>query len=64
MTLKTTDGCPDISPKHLALDSDSDGIRDTIDMCAHAKETYNNFQDTDGCPDTRSTELFVDNYDE
>ena len=31
-TLKITDGCPDMSPYVEALDTDSDGIRDTIDQ--------------------------------
>ena len=55
------DGCPDINPNNLALDTDGDGIRDTIDMCPYAQETFNNILDTDGCPDGRSTELFIDN---
>ena len=45
----------------MALDTDLDGIRDTIDLCPYQKETFNNIQDTDGCPDERSTELFIDN---
>ena len=35
---------PDISLCRI-LDSDSDGIRDTVDFCVYAKETYNNYQD-------------------
>ncbi|MCG3780337.1 MAG: hypothetical protein JW390_60038 [Nitrosopumilus sp.] len=42
-------------------DSDSDDIRDTIDMCKFEKETYNGFLDADGCPDNRSTQLFTNN---
>ena len=42
-------------------DSDSDNIRDTVDFCVYEKETYNNYQDEDGCPDTPSTDLFKNN---
>ena len=34
-----------MSPFVESLDSDSDGIRDTVDFCIYAKETYNNYQD-------------------
>ena len=30
-----------MSPNVEALDSDSDGIRDTVDFCVYEKETYN-----------------------
>jgi len=43
-----TDGCPDSVP---SIDSDSDGIPDSIDSCPTQPETINGFQDTDGCPD-------------
>jgi hypothetical protein len=33
-------------------DSDGDGIGDYKDKCPHRPETYNNYQDKDGCPDT------------
>jgi len=33
-------------------DKDNDGIKDYADSCPSAKETYNDYQDTDGCPDT------------
>ena len=43
MVIEDEDGCPDISPDNVALDSDDDGIRDTIDYCVIlAPETYNN----------------------
>ena len=41
-----------ICPHYVeSLDSDSDGIRDTVDFCMYAPETYNSYQDEDGCPD-------------
>jgi len=33
-------------------DGDQDGIYDNIDQCRTEKENFNNYQDTDGCPDT------------
>ena len=33
-------------------DQDNDGIKDNVDSCPSVKETYNDYQDTDGCPDT------------
>jgi len=33
-------------------DSDNDGIPDDVDSCPSQAENYNNYQDTDGCPDT------------
>jgi len=33
-------------------DSDNDGIPDNLDSCINQPENYNNYQDTDGCPDT------------
>ncbi len=50
-----------MSPYVESLDSDSDGIRDTVDFCVYEKETYNNYQDEDGCPDSPSTALFQNN---
>ena len=47
-----------MSPYVESLDSDFDGIRDTVDFCMYAKETYNNYQDEDGCPDEPLTDLF------
>jgi len=35
-----------------AVDTDGDGLEDSIDDCDTQKENFNNFQDTDGCPDT------------
>lgn len=34
------------------VDTDQDGIFDLSDGCINEKETFNNFQDEDGCPDT------------
>ncbi len=34
------------------IDTDGDGIFDLQDGCINQPETINNFQDTDGCPDT------------
>ena len=34
------------------IDTDSDGISDSSDSCPTQSETINNYQDTDGCPDT------------
>jgi len=42
-------GCPDTPPP---ADSDGDGITDDVDSCPSQAENYNNYQDTDGCPDT------------
>lgn len=39
------DGCPDPDP-------DGDGIEGASDQCPGQPETRNNFEDTDGCPDT------------
>ena len=50
-----------MSPFVESLDSDSDGIRDTVDFCVYAKETYNSYQDLDGCPDEPNTKLFANN---
>jgi outer membrane protein OmpA-like peptidoglycan-associated protein len=33
------------------IDSDGDGIPDSVDRCPNEPETYNGFQDEDGCPD-------------
>ena len=46
------DGCPDKFSSNR--DSDSDGIPDGIDTCPLDPENYNNFEDTNGCPDTIS----------
>jgi len=35
------------------LDSDGDGIPDSLDQCDYQKETFNNYIDFDGCPDTK-----------
>ena len=38
----------------LSGDADFDGVTDNVDECPNARETYNQFQDEDGCPDTIS----------
>lgn len=35
------------------LDSDNDGILDNVDSCISEAETFNNYFDSDGCPDTK-----------
>ncbi len=37
------------------FDTDNDGIIDSLDSCPTRPETFNNYQDLDGCPDTIST---------
>jgi outer membrane protein OmpA-like peptidoglycan-associated protein len=39
------DGCPDRDP-------DKDGVQGAADKCPNEPETKNEFEDTDGCPDT------------
>ena len=34
------------------VDTDNDGILDTVDQCVSQPETQNGYQDADGCPDT------------
>lgn len=33
------------------LDTDEDGIEDSVDLCVNQKEIFNGFDDSDGCPD-------------
>ena len=40
-------------------DSDDDSILDIFDDCKYAVETYNNFEDEDGCPDTLYDQTFT-----
>ena len=40
-------------------DSDGDGIFDNVDSCINEKETFNNYQDRDGCPDTIPSDIDV-----
>ncbi len=42
------------------VDTDGDGIFDSVDGCINQPETVNGFQDTDGCPDTAPTSDDVD----
>lgn len=37
------------------VDYDKDGIIDSYDLCPTVAETFNNYKDTDGCPDTVSS---------
>ena len=37
---------------HGAIDSDGDGIIDHRDLCPNQPETFNDFQDRDGYPDS------------
>ncbi len=45
---------PKTTPK-INLDSDGDGIPDSLDVCDYQKETFNNYLDFDGCPDSKPT---------
>lgn len=38
--------------KNMGRDTDGDGFYDKDDQCIDAPETVNDYQDTDGCPDT------------
>ena len=47
---------PTPTPKTTtSLDTDKDGIPDSRDKCDFQKETFNNYLDTDGCPDSKPT---------
>jgi hypothetical protein len=41
-----------VGENETVVDGDNDGIKDNADACPSSKETYNDYQDTDGCPDT------------
>lgn len=41
-----------IGENEKETDKDNDGIKDYADACPSTKETYNDYQDTDGCPDS------------
>src|SRR3972149_1881466 len=58
VTDKDNDGCPDKFTN--LIDTDRDGIPDSNDECPDVRETYNQYQDTDGCPDlvTSTSSLF------
>ena len=47
------DGCPDVKGADSLdfVDTDYDGIQDSMDECPLERENYNKFQDDDGCPD-------------
>ncbi len=59
--LDSVDKCPDVAgvdPDGCPPpDSDGDGIIDANDKCPNDPETFNNYQDEDGCPDTLPTEV-------
>jgi hypothetical protein len=42
-----------------ALDTDKDDIPDNDDSCPTQSETYNNYQDDDGCPDSSAPEIII-----
>ena len=52
MVIKTKTVGPDDVSTELIFDQDNDSIPDLQDRCPLVSETYNNFEDTDGCPDT------------
>jgi len=41
------------------VDSDGDGIADSIDECPMENETFNNYEDNDGCPDFISYNILI-----
>ncbi len=41
-----------LSVAPLVTDSDGDGVPDSSDQCPQQRETLNNYQDSDGCPDS------------
>ena len=34
-----------------AIDTDGDGVPNSVDLCPNEKETWNKYNDHDGCPD-------------
>jgi len=45
---------PSVQPSiQISPDSDGDGILDNVDNCRYEAETYNDYNDRDGCPDTK-----------
>lgn len=50
--VRENNGCPD-------EDKDKDGIADANDKCPEEPETYNEYLDEDGCPDTPPTRVKV-----
>lgn len=48
----------DINKKNI-IDSDGDGIPDSVDRCPLISETYNGVQDTDGCPEFGSDDACI-----
>ncbi len=45
--------------KSYVLDADHDGLADDVDACPNEPETINDYQDTDGCPDTLGGARYV-----
>jgi len=45
--------------EEAVLDTDKDGISDDDDSCPTQSETYNNYQDDDGCPDSSAPEIII-----
>lgn len=46
------DGCEDPVVEQGPVDSDGDGFNDDADDCPSDAETYNDYEDGDGCPDS------------
>ncbi len=46
------DGFGDVCDPCDDRDSDGDGIKNCLDKCPNEPETYNNYYDEDGCPDS------------
>lgn len=51
------DGCPDYAA--MIVDTDGDGVQDTVDACVAQPEDYDGFLDTDGCPDPDNDVDFI-----
>jgi len=43
----------------IIIDTDNDGIPDSIDSCLTEAENYNGYQDSDGCPDEKPVDTFT-----
>ncbi|MCB9744625.1 MAG: OmpA family protein [Alphaproteobacteria bacterium] len=48
------DGCP-------IRDADGDGLLDNVDQCPQQPETFNEYLDQDGCPDTKPQKVKIAN---
>lgn len=59
-TLKEEAENENISPdEESTYDTDEDGTSDEYDDCPTQSETYNNYQDNDGCPDSPAPEIVI-----